>query len=262
MMKIIDCNIFDNVMENFSLKSNRGSARVVFVLDGAVSANGKVLSKGYSFVVFNGESIDFSVDEIAKYACVDVDNMSETSGCCFFSQYPYQLEAFAELVCNVKKNNPENESFFKNAAQMLISLMGEKEPEPTSGNKYVDMAKRYMDENFSKPVKVEDVAEYVGLDRKYLRNLFSKYLGVSTKEYLMNIRIEKAKELLISEEISVADVAESVGYTDALAFSKIFKTHVGISPVEFRSGEEYRPKRENTAPKKQVPKEDIKYFLL
>ena len=262
MMKIIDCNVFCNVTEKFSLKANKGNTRIVSVLDGTVSANGKAFSKGYSIVVANGESMDFDVDEIAKCAYIDIDNMSEDSGCCFFSECPYRLEAFVDLVCDVKKSSRENETFFKGAAQMLISLMGEKEPEATSGNKYVDMAKRYMDENFSKPVKVEDVAEHVGLDRKYLRNLFSKYLGVSTKEYLMNIRMEKAKELLISEEIPVADVAESVGYTDALAFSKIFKTHVGVSPIEFRSGEEYRPKRENVTPKKQAQKEDIKYFLL
>ena len=50
----------------------------------------------------------------------------------------------------------------------------------------------------------------------------------------MNVRIKRAKELLYIEGLSVTDIANSVGYTDVLAFSKIFRKTVGISPSEYR----------------------------
>ena len=78
----------------------------------------------------------------------------------------------------------------------------------------------------------------------------------------MNLRIEKAKELLLESDLSVCDVSLAVGYSDALGFSKIFKKYVGVSPTEYKTGEA-PVKREKPAREiEEAPKEDIKYFLL
>lgn len=261
-MKIINCNIVFAENSTLPMTPYIGNARVISVLDGTLIADENELNKGYSLLALPNTYMDFSVKRNTIFALFDIENINKSKEAFFFSDSSSQIEALAKLVKSVIDTNSDNEQFFKSAAQMLMSLVGDKIDFSSTGNEWVDMAKGYIDEKFCRPIKVEDVAEYVGLDRKYLRNLFSKHLGVSTKEYLMNVRMEKAKELLISEEISVSEIAEAVGYTDPLAFSKIFRTHVGMSPVEFRSGEQYRPKRAKEEVKVQPQKEDIKYFLL
>lgn len=263
MMKITDCSIVEKTACSFALDASNERTQIVSVLDGTLNVGGRDMTPGHGIQVRKNKNMEINVDVYVKYACFCVENLNINTEDAFLSQNSLQIEALADLVCSVKNTDPNNETFFSSAAQMLISLLGENISLFSCSNSCVDIAKRYIDENYRRPIKVEDIAEYANADRKYLRNLFVKYLGVSTKEYLMNVRMDKAKELLASEEISIADVAASVGYADALAFSKIFKTHVGVSPVEFRSGEEYRPKR--PAEKKieaQTKKEDIKYFLL
>ena len=150
---------------------------------------------------------------------------------------------------------------------MLVSLTGASSTFESSGNKHVDMAKRYIDRNYASPIKVEDIAEEIGVDRKYLRNLFFKYFSVSTKDYITGVRMEKAKELLADKSLAVNEIALAVGYSDALGFSKIFKKHTGVSPSEYRNDPDSASAGtavvgKSAKPEESAPKEDIKYFLL
>ena len=156
---------------------------------------------------------------------------------------------------------PHNTNSAEKMAEYVLSLLVGEEDGESCGNKYVDMAKRYIDFNYHLDIRVEELAERIGVDRKYLRNLFVEYLGVSTKDYIMNLRIERAKELLLSTDIAVNSVAFSVGYSDALGFSKMFKKYTGLSPSDYRGGESPVEIKQAEEPVLQK-KEDIKYFLL
>jgi len=81
---------------------------------------------------------------------------------------------------------------------------------------------------------VEGLAEELRVDRRYLRNLFVRYRGVSTKEYLTRYRLSRACELLRHAPLSVGEIAAEVGYPDALTFSRLFKKHIGVSPAKYR----------------------------
>ena len=63
---------------------------------------------------------------------------------------------------------------------------------------------------------------------------FTRITGVAPRQYIISIRMSKARELLCNESFTVADVAQLVGYENALYFSRIFKKTVGISPTEYR----------------------------
>lgn len=99
---------------------------------------------------------------------------------------------------------------------------------------YVRSALLYLQVHFSGPLSIESVARHVGIDRKYLSALFKQHLHESPQDYLSRFRMEKARVLLGRPELSVADVARSVGYEDPLTFSKAFRLLVGSSPREFR----------------------------
>jgi YesN/AraC family two-component response regulator len=91
-----------------------------------------------------------------------------------------------------------------------------------------------MERNYSRRLKIEDIAHAIGLDRNYLGALFKKESKMTLKEFLTAFRMNRACELLEDNNLTVGDVARSVGYEDPLLFSKIFKNFKGISPSRFR----------------------------
>lgn len=117
------------------------------------------------------------------------------------------------------------------------------------GNLYVRKAAEFIQNNYADPVRVKDIADYVGVNRSYLYTLFQDNLQLSPKEYLTNFRLTRAAELLQLTDLSVETVAMSCGYQDALGFSKIFKAKMGITPSAYR--------KENTAWQETKRKEEI-----
>lgn len=99
---------------------------------------------------------------------------------------------------------------------------------------YISKALQYIEMNYSRKLTVSMIADWVGLNRSYLNSIFKEELGKSLQQYLIEFRILKACELLESENLSIGDVSRSVGYTDQLLFSKVFKRLHGVTPSEYR----------------------------
>lgn len=95
-------------------------------------------------------------------------------------------------------------------------------------------AKRYIQEHFQEPLKLEDVSREIGFNATYFSSVFKKETGKNFSDYLTELRMSRAKQLLCSKELSVNDVAEAVGYQDIKYFSKLFKKAAGISPSEYK----------------------------
>ncbi len=103
-----------------------------------------------------------------------------------------------------------------------------------SKEEYVKNAVGYIEKNFSGKLSISEVVKYVGLNRSYFGVIFKEIMGISPIDYLVNYRIDRAKKYLSDDSMSVGDVARSVGYDDTLAFSKIFKRKVKMSPREYQ----------------------------
>lgn len=99
---------------------------------------------------------------------------------------------------------------------------------------YIEKSVEFIENNYSNPIKINDIANYIGLNRSYLTHIFKKNLNVSPQEFLLNFRIEKACDLLKKSTLSIGDISRSVGYNDPLTFSKIFKKVKGTSPKNYR----------------------------
>ena len=95
-------------------------------------------------------------------------------------------------------------------------------------------AKKIIDYNFDKPIKIQDIAASLFVSMEHLSREFMEKYDISPKNYLTNQRIHCAKSLLCKRHISVQEVALSVGYEDALYFSRVFRQKTGHSPSEFR----------------------------
>lgn len=129
--------------------------------------------------------------------------------------------------------------FAKSCFSMLLSYQ-DKHHEPFdngSGNiisQHIEKAVQYCELNYCHPITISEVSEFVHLDNQYLYNIFKKHLHISPKAYLNNIRVTKAKQLLIETSLTVAEIANSVGYEDTFQFSKFFKKQTGSSPNMFK----------------------------
>ncbi len=94
-------------------------------------------------------------------------------------------------------------------------------------------AKNYIDTNYIAQITVEQIAEQLNINRCYFSTAFKKHIGKSPQQYLMDVRLEKAAELMVGHGYTVSAAALSVGYTDIFNFSKMFKRKYGLSPTAY-----------------------------
>lgn len=106
--------------------------------------------------------------------------------------------------------------------------------QPLSLNTFQN-CKHYIDQNFSKLNSVSDVAKKCNVNTRYMANLFKKHYRSTPQEYLTNLKMTKSASLLLSTNMPVKQIAESVGYLDQYHFSRNFKKIFGISPLIYRN---------------------------
>ena len=99
---------------------------------------------------------------------------------------------------------------------------------------YISLATSYIGDRFSYDISVNDIADYVGIDRSYLYRLFKNYLGTTPSEMLMDARMRRAVSLLEYEDLSVYEIAVSSGFYDLSHFSRAFAARYGMSPGKYR----------------------------
>ena len=92
----------------------------------------------------------------------------------------------------------------------------------------------YIKENYASPLNNELLSSMSGYHEYHLNRLFVKHTGTSIHKYILNIRINEAKKMLLTTEHSLATIAENVGFNSNTHFSSYFKQVIGISPLEFR----------------------------
>ncbi len=107
------------------------------------------------------------------------------------------------------------------------------ENQATFEEEYFRKAVDYIQNNYSYPVKIGDLARYVGIDRSYLYKIFQRREGVSPKEYLLLVRVNAAKNMLRTQQYSVGGIALSCGFSDSPSFCHHFKKLTGRTPSQF-----------------------------
>lgn len=94
---------------------------------------------------------------------------------------------------------------------------------------------KYINDNYrNSNLVLKDVCNRVELSENYFSILFSNEVGISFKEYLINLRINKAKNLILNSNMKIYEICEDVGYKNVEHFSRIFKKVAGVSPNNFK----------------------------
>lgn len=161
-----------------------------------------------------------------------------------YDEYEY-LRACLKLGANDYLLKPiDKKELFDTVSYALAGKSSDKEKdlleetitgEQKTQNYYVDMIVRYVGENYKNHISLEKIAEVVCLNPVYLSHLFKKMKKVNFSEYLNDVRIKKAEELLKSTTLRISEISEHVGYNDTKYFSSLFKKKTGMSPNEYRN---------------------------
>lgn len=118
--------------------------------------------------------------------------------------------------------------------EVLESFMRATFYEKDKGNPHIRKALRYIWDHYAQPLDLAQVAQVVQLSPSYFSTLFRQTVGMPFREYLCQIRVEQSKQLLLSGEYSLAQIAVSMGFPDQSYYSKVFKKIVGVTPGKYR----------------------------
>ncbi len=110
---------------------------------------------------------------------------------------------------------------------------------------YIREAISFIEQNYSHPITVEDIAVFCNLNRSYLGKIFRDELNKTPQQFLIYYRMNRAAELLKFSETSVGEIGKLVGYPNQLHFSRAFKNVFGTPPTEWRKENRlYQPMKE------------------
>lgn len=122
-------------------------------------------------------------------------------------------------------------SFFETKNTPLSAQADDYEP----SYKYIYAVKKYISFNFSKPIKISDIAKQLNINRSHLYRIFKESTGKSIEEYLVSVRINEARRLLDDTDFSTSAISDLVGYAHCSTFFKMFKAYTGLTPQEYRN---------------------------
>lgn len=116
---------------------------------------------------------------------------------------------------------------------LMLTEAKQKKYVPTEKAQKLAPAVEYIAKNFNKDLRNDDLARLTRISTVYFRKLFAEVYGISPMNYVKELRIKKAKEMLKSDYGSITDIALSLGYSTIYDFSRDFKKHTGVSPSKY-----------------------------
>lgn len=116
--------------------------------------------------------------------------------------------------------------------EIIVAKKGEK---PFADNELIESALDYIHRYYTEELTLKKVADHIHISRNYFSILFKRLLNQNFIDYVIDLRIKKAKELLEHSTLKVYEVAEQSGFRDVKYFSKMFKKTTGVSPGDYRT---------------------------
>jgi len=105
-------------------------------------------------------------------------------------------------------------------------------------HRHFNRAKQFIYNNYEFEITIEDIANNVGITPNYLSSIFQSIIGISTKQFLISVRMERAKQLLLISNDPIKEIGQKIGIKNALYFSSAFKKYSGYSPEQYRKKEQ------------------------
>ena len=144
---------------------------------------------------------------------------------------------FSNNDCSYKfEEGADNEEMIYNSEKIILHLIDEKKNhEMQSKNIIIQEAKEFIEKNYSKDIGLDEISRHVYLSPSYFSRLFKQEMDVNFTEYIRQLRVNKAIELMSQIQYKIYDISRLVGYTNIRYFYKVFKQITGYTPSEYRN---------------------------
>ncbi|WP_410513784.1 AraC family transcriptional regulator [Paenibacillus sp. BR2-3] len=184
----------------------------------------------YSWIAFTGEQVDYLLSKTSLSPEHPVFPMDQL----MMPELYERLTQAAETTDSL--DLPLKAILYQFFALLLQTVPASSDilPLPKQKSIYVEQCLHFLHSHYCENVTVEMMSSTLKLDRKYLSSLFKRAIGLPPQQYLLNFRIAKACELLTETPCTIGEISHSVGYQDALLFSRMFKKVKGCSPKAYR----------------------------
>ncbi|REE80961.1 AraC-like DNA-binding protein [Paenibacillus taihuensis] len=147
------------------------------------------------------------------------------------------LERMREELLGGKPHYMERLNLMVNEAVILLarfdSAGASKRAKENAADKLF-FARRYIDENFNRPINIRTLSEISGYSQDHFRHLFKEVTGMSPGNYLLRRRLEQSRNLLLSTELAVSDIGADCGFSTTSQFIQLFKQQLGATPLQYR----------------------------
>lgn len=218
---------------------------IIFNISGksTVYFNGKTLENTSGSIrylpkgEFDGE---YKVEVEEEGVCIDIffdtDDSMPSSAVCVYDVW--ELKNSFEKIYNIWLSRETG--YYAKAMSLMYEIIAylKKKSEsylPSAKNERIEAARKYMTENFgNKKFDFSALCESTGLSYSYFKESFINRYGVPPVKYLTNMRLEYAKELLVTKRYSISEIADMCGYENVYYFSSVFKKHIGVSPKKYK----------------------------
>ncbi|MBQ7347944.1 MAG: AraC family transcriptional regulator [Clostridia bacterium] len=203
------------------------------------AGKGTVYKYGNAYPVHAGEAFLIHPDEIVTYTA-DIQEPWRYQWIAFdgelskkFAELPPVIQFPAGIIREILLlgDTPMREYL---VAGQLFHLYAELFGGKKGHNHYVRRVKDHIRALYMQPLRVEEIADKMNLDRRYLSRLFKEKTGQTIQDYLISVRMEEAQHRL-EQGFSVEEAAHLCGYEDSSNFSKMFKRRFGISPAYWKA---------------------------
>ena len=209
------------------------------------ASGGMTLFKAGSAVVFFADTPYFYRNVSSKpikyyfvhYSGAQARELTEKCG--FEDHVPVFAGVHRELISSLEQiilegTGDKELCDLRGGAELMRLLVETRRCSRAPDSARLESSLEYIHRHFSSPLLIESLAEIEHLSPGRFRALFTARTGSGPKEYVTSLRLEKSMELLRHTGLSVAEVAESVGFADQLYFSRVFRKKIGVSPSEYR----------------------------
>jgi len=203
-----------------------------------------MMNTDYRVICVHKNFIEAACSKITKkYRSINMENDLDNN-----PDYNQQLQSIYDfLVDKIEDDNKSIGLIIENndnqiCLQYLKLPEQEKSNEENKKNKqetYLQKAICYIQENFVKNITIKDVCEYLEVSSPYLHKIFASYIGKTPYQYIMDCKLNKAKELLRDTNHTIEEISLMSGFINRSHFSTAFKRKEGIPPLEYRKTVKY-----------------------
>jgi len=170
--------------------------------------------------------------EQATSACINIYtylySFFETGNNSYQDIFPYSINIAEQL--NQFNSLEEILEWLRSFCQKLCRLLNDRKS--TRSDKLVDLARGYIKEHYMEKMTLADVAEALNISSGHLSNTFKKLTGTTLSDYIAQVKIQHAMELIDTHQYLMYDISDKLGFDNPYYFSKVFKKVTGISPRE------------------------------